>query len=554
MPLPRFSEALVERRLQLGLSIAQASRTLKLREDVLVAFEEGDYDHMPQSGYAQGMLSSYARYLGLNAREIVDIFQEEIYEYRHGISSHELRRRTRQTQSGRGVSGYDMPNEAGSRPKAYVEYRPLLPSGGGPAGDMGDFATTAPARPRTSVPLAGTSAAASARGRIGDTSEFLVAHERSYVRSQGYASSHEGGYDRSAGTSSTRGDRYARPHNSAPAHEHASPGTARRRLPASRRQREDQASRLINERQYRSTGRDGSRYLRDDVSTRRVRRGEYTDDLRLDDRPRPSVPASTVSGRRSSRNIASVERPNVRRRPNAGRGGVPPRRPPVGGVAGRFLSDPRRTLLLLMLLLAVVLTAIVIFSVSSCVNAHTPDPEPGQVVPVEDVESKPQDDAPDDEEASSDGDAEGSADGQTDSVSDDADGQTDEQQGADDAEEDTSGEEKVPEKTVVDVSVARGSVTWIEITCDGRSEVADSVTGPWRQTYTVTDSITIQATSPDVVTVSENGQRVDFSPRAGGLGSVTIEGTPLPEEDEEGLASDGTGEGESTQDDGAASQ
>ena len=78
--------------------------TLKLREDVLVAFEEGDFEHMPQSGYAQGMLSSYARYLGLNAREIVDLFQEELYEHRHGSSSHELRRRTRQTQAGRNIS------------------------------------------------------------------------------------------------------------------------------------------------------------------------------------------------------------------------------------------------------------------------------------------------------------------------------------------------------------------------------------------------------------------------------------------------------------------
>ena len=140
MALPRFSEALAQRRRDLGLSLSQASRTLKLREDVLLAFEEGDFEHMPQSGYAQGMLSSYARYLGLNAREIVDLFTEELYQYQHGTSSHELRRRTRQTQSSRGISGYDMPNEAESRPKAYVEYRPLLPSGGGPNERVGPAA------------------------------------------------------------------------------------------------------------------------------------------------------------------------------------------------------------------------------------------------------------------------------------------------------------------------------------------------------------------------------------------------------------------------------
>ena len=57
MPRPRFSEMLVERRHQLGLTIEQASKVLKLREQVLIAFEEGDYPAIPKSGYAQGMLS-----------------------------------------------------------------------------------------------------------------------------------------------------------------------------------------------------------------------------------------------------------------------------------------------------------------------------------------------------------------------------------------------------------------------------------------------------------------------------------------------------------------
>ena len=58
MPRPRFSEMLVTRRRQLGLSISQASQVLRLKEQVLIAFEEGDFDHIPKSGYAQGMLSS----------------------------------------------------------------------------------------------------------------------------------------------------------------------------------------------------------------------------------------------------------------------------------------------------------------------------------------------------------------------------------------------------------------------------------------------------------------------------------------------------------------
>ena len=39
MPRPRFSEMLVERRRQLGLSITQASKILRLKEQALIAFE-----------------------------------------------------------------------------------------------------------------------------------------------------------------------------------------------------------------------------------------------------------------------------------------------------------------------------------------------------------------------------------------------------------------------------------------------------------------------------------------------------------------------------------
>ena len=77
MALLKFSETLKNKRHELGLTISQASSVLKLKEQVLIAFEEGDFENMPKSGYAQGMLASYARYLGLSPRELVDMYSEE---------------------------------------------------------------------------------------------------------------------------------------------------------------------------------------------------------------------------------------------------------------------------------------------------------------------------------------------------------------------------------------------------------------------------------------------------------------------------------------------
>ena len=84
MARPRFSEMLVNRRRQLGLSTGQAARVLRFKEDVLRAFEEGDFDSMPKSGYAQGMLSSYARYLGLNPRQVTNQFAADLSDWEAG--------------------------------------------------------------------------------------------------------------------------------------------------------------------------------------------------------------------------------------------------------------------------------------------------------------------------------------------------------------------------------------------------------------------------------------------------------------------------------------
>lgn len=503
MPRPRFSEVLVSRRRELGLSISQASKVLKLREDVLQAFEEGDYDHMPQSGYAQGMLSSYSRYLGLNAREVVDLFQEDLYEHTHGTSSHELRRRTRQNQSGHGVSGYDVVNEAESRPKAYVEYRPLLPTSGGPAGDMGYFATSSPVRARTSVPLAGVGPAA-----LGTRGSY------------GTDSSH---------TSST-----GHPYNTAPARERSQASTARRRAAGRRRRRrsssDDRSSRLLSEAQY-APGRNedesartrtGRLYRRDDVSTRRVSAGEYTDDLRYDDRANPYAPASTISGRRSSRNIARVERPNVRRRSpsrdsrsSSSRGGRTQQQGLAGAVRS-FFANPGRALFVIIVVLLVALMAILVLSVGSCVSGRTQTATTGQTVAVNNVGA---DDTADDDGSSADDDASTDADADADAAA------------ADDDAEAADDEDEVAE-TVVEVSVASGEVSWLEVECDGESPIADTVTGPWSATYTVHDSITVQAANPSAVTVTENGEDVDFTSHASGMGSVTIAGTPAAEDAE----------------------
>ena len=113
MARPKFSDFLSNRRRQLGLTIPQAARVLRLKEQVLVAFEEGDWERIPRSGYAQGMLSSYARYLGLNPREVIDLFQDDLHAYANGQGTGSSRRQHRDDDpaSGRGRQGVVAPSK-----------------------------------------------------------------------------------------------------------------------------------------------------------------------------------------------------------------------------------------------------------------------------------------------------------------------------------------------------------------------------------------------------------------------------------------------------------
>lgn len=76
-----FSERLVNARKKRGLTIDQASSSLRIRPGILIAFETGDFDHMPLRGHSRNMVSSYARFLGLDSAEMTELFLREYREY-----------------------------------------------------------------------------------------------------------------------------------------------------------------------------------------------------------------------------------------------------------------------------------------------------------------------------------------------------------------------------------------------------------------------------------------------------------------------------------------
>lgn len=415
-----FSDMLAERRRQLGYSIRQASRVLRLREDIIVAFEEGDFELMPKSGYAQGMLSSYARYLGLDASVVVEAYVKDFERYkREG-------RRGATSNAAMTLSGVD----ATSHVQPYVPSRGLLPTSGGPAGDMGSFATTR-------VRVRGASASSD------DSRESPADYTQ--VRPYTELTPQKGTRSRRVRSDESRMER--------------SGSTQRTR--SSRSRRDAQGQRSDSE-----TSRKGS-----SGSARR---------------------AQGATGARGGRNQS-------RRGSRGGKGGgIPPIAFTVLGVV-----------------LIAGLAILVVLGVGSCTHR---EPTSSHTIPVT---------AADD--ATTEKSAEGTTTPSSSESSTSTDGDLDNPNASastDDGKDGTSPTTQEKE-TSVSVSVAADAVTWLEIDCDGVSEVAQTVTGPWQQTFTVEDSITIQAGDTTAVSVVRDGSQVQFESMASGIGTVRIQGTPV---------------------------
>lgn len=452
MPRPRFSEMLVTRRRQLGLSISQASQVLRLKEQVLIAFEEGDFDHIPKSGYAQGMLSSYARYLGLNPRQVVNQFQADLNDYVKDMQS-------------------SMPDDY-DETDTYLSPRKYLPTSGGPAGDLGAFATTSqPHSRQQSSPLV----------------------TRRYVGSLHDEQNRAYGYD----VDQTYVDQTQVAPAAGPA---AAAGyTTQRTRAASTRARR------------RTSSRGGSG--RDNVTTRRVttssRAADAYDDQVID--YEPQVSRTARGGQRSA----------PRRR-----GGL------VGSVIAYF-SDTKRLIAAAGVLLTLVLIGGIVFAVRSCSSKEPTDS--GKTVPVTQSDT-----AANTTDQNATGNAATNVDATAQGTDAAATATTPEGQdaaatgaNAGAAAGKTTTATTTPQQTLVEVKVEAGQVSWVEVLCDGESKIATTVTGPWSASYDVHESITIEVADTAAVVVTENGKQRQFDTKASGIGTMTIQGTPLPEKTED---------------------
>lgn len=75
-------DILRETRERKGYDMTYVARRLRIRPDILQSIENSDFPTMPPRGYARNMVNAYARFLGLNPTEIVEMFLREYSAYK----------------------------------------------------------------------------------------------------------------------------------------------------------------------------------------------------------------------------------------------------------------------------------------------------------------------------------------------------------------------------------------------------------------------------------------------------------------------------------------
>ena len=90
--MKEIGETLKNAREEMGVSIEEAATDLKLKKSQLEDIEAGNIDAFKDVFYMKYFIRDYAKYLGLNYENMVDEFNEYLFDYTSKISIDDIRK------------------------------------------------------------------------------------------------------------------------------------------------------------------------------------------------------------------------------------------------------------------------------------------------------------------------------------------------------------------------------------------------------------------------------------------------------------------------------
>lgn len=90
--MKEIGEALKEARENTGLSLEEVSSDLKLRPSQIENIESGNIDAFKDVFYLKYFIKEYAKYLGLSYDDLIDEFNEYLFDYTSKISLDDIKK------------------------------------------------------------------------------------------------------------------------------------------------------------------------------------------------------------------------------------------------------------------------------------------------------------------------------------------------------------------------------------------------------------------------------------------------------------------------------
>lgn len=90
--MKEIGEKLKETREEMGISIDEAAEDLKLRTSQIENIEQGNIEAFKDIFYLKYFIRDYSKYLGLDHEEMIDEFNEYLFDYTSKISLEDIKK------------------------------------------------------------------------------------------------------------------------------------------------------------------------------------------------------------------------------------------------------------------------------------------------------------------------------------------------------------------------------------------------------------------------------------------------------------------------------
>lgn len=97
--LKEIGEALKEARENIGITIEEAANDLKLKPSQIEDLEEGNKDAFKDIIYLKYFIRDYSKYLGLNYEDMIDDFNEFLFDYTSRISLDDIKKARKKVEN-----------------------------------------------------------------------------------------------------------------------------------------------------------------------------------------------------------------------------------------------------------------------------------------------------------------------------------------------------------------------------------------------------------------------------------------------------------------------